>query len=662
VNVSNNPSIAELLNQLRGASVTLATQGQNVTGTIMGVESRTVQQERGEAVEVPYLNLLSGVLVRSLNLQLVTGFSLDDAQLQSELTMALAALSRARDLDRKPVTINYAGGGERRLRVGYVVESPIWKTSYRLFTNANRAYLQGWAIVENQTENDWSGVALSLVSGRPISFVMDLYNPLYAQRPVVAHRLGGAVRPQLYGSGIMTDRERVALMTAPAGQSAANGWITGTVRDADSGVPLSQASVQIAGTSFGATTDALGNFVIANAPPGLQSVMVKRVGYAPWTAMNVEVRPGTGAPLDVIIAQHALTLASVLTTGIAEPASGTKAPFTVASTQHATVNAIATTSQPGALFQYQIANVSLRRQSSAMLPIISDSVEVEHLSIYNNAAHADHPLIGLRLKNSTGNHLLQGPVTVADAGGYAGDARMDDVAPGQERLISFGVDVEMIVARPGMRQTSSLQTVKIARGVLSMTRKTVATQEYETDNRRAATRTIIIEHPVRAGWTLVSATKPIETTATHHRFQGTALAQKVTTLTVSEERITGESITIRAADSKQLLVYAANQEIPANVRSALARAASLSQALTETKKQIEELTARVAEITREQERIRENMKTVSATTQYYERLLAKLDEQESAIEAAQSQRAMLQARLLQETRALEDYLEGLSIG
>ena len=60
----------------------------------------------------------------------------------------------------------------------------MWKTSYRLIL-AEKPALQGWAIVENQTDNDWTDVQLSLVSGRPISFIQDLYQPLYIPRPWV---------------------------------------------------------------------------------------------------------------------------------------------------------------------------------------------------------------------------------------------------------------------------------------------------------------------------------------------------------------------------------------------------------------------------------------------------------------------------------------------
>src|SRR5256885_10775389 len=71
--------------------------------------------------------------------------------------------------------------------------------------------LQGWAIVENQTDNDWTDVQLSLVSGRPISFVQDLYQPLYVPRPVVVPELFASLMPQTYDTGIAGEREEVRL-------------------------------------------------------------------------------------------------------------------------------------------------------------------------------------------------------------------------------------------------------------------------------------------------------------------------------------------------------------------------------------------------------------------------------------------------------------------
>ena len=126
--------------------------------------------------------------------------------MQEELDRALAAVAGARDQDKKPVDIRFNGQGDRHVRLGYVVETPIWKASYRLVLPGKDAkdkqgMLQGWAIVDNQTDNDWKDVRLSLVNGRPISFIQDLYQPLYVPRPTVVPELYASLRPQEYDDG-----------------------------------------------------------------------------------------------------------------------------------------------------------------------------------------------------------------------------------------------------------------------------------------------------------------------------------------------------------------------------------------------------------------------------------------------------------------------------
>src|SRR5258708_11229193 len=79
----------------------------------------------------------------------------------------------------------------------------MWKTTYRLWIDKNKkAFLQGWAIVENTTDDDWNQVSLGLVSGRPISFRMDLYQPLYVPRPLVEPELFASLRPPTYNQAM----------------------------------------------------------------------------------------------------------------------------------------------------------------------------------------------------------------------------------------------------------------------------------------------------------------------------------------------------------------------------------------------------------------------------------------------------------------------------
>ena len=579
VDITQNPSIAELLNQLRGARVTVVTPTERVSGTVLGVETRYRSEASGEPIAttaVAVLNLLNGASVRSLALPSVSSFSLDDPALQDELRRALLALSQARDQDKKPVTINFAGVGDRRVRIGYVVETPIWKTSYRLLLDKTASRIQGWAIVENQTESDWNGVALSLVSGRPISFSMDLYQPLYATRPVVTQELFEGLRPQVYESGIDQRRAREG-STSPSRDFSGRGVAGG----------------------------------VAKGPERAMSQM----------------------------ALDAVTVSNL--------------PL---------VESVASSARMGELFQYTVSNVSLARQKSAMLPIVADSITAERVSIFNASVLPNHPLNGVRVTNTTGKHLLQGPVTVLDEGGYAGDAQIDNLPPGQQRLLSFGIDLDLRVNAGISSRNSVVLTGRIARGLLFVDQKNVSVREYQVDNRSGKAKVLITEHPITAGASLVDTQKPVETTDSTYRFQTTVAANAVTVLKVREEQVWTQSISIVSSDLMQLEAFARGNAIPQTVRDAILKIASLKAAMSQTDRQIAEQVKQQNDIGQEQVRLRENMKTVVQNSEYYQRLLEKLNAQESLIESLQRSRAELQLKREGQQREFDAFVSALEVG
>lgn len=206
VDVSGNPPLAGLLNQLRGALVQVQVLDATLDGVVLGCEQRTrVLPNNGGQEVVWTLNLVTDGAIRPLPLADLRSVKPADAGLRAELGKALAALSAARDQDKKPVSLRFNGAGARRVRVSYVSEAPVWKSSYRLQLDKDKAQIVAWAIVENPTESDWNDVKLTLVSGRPISFIQNLYQPLYAQRPVVEAELQAGLRPVAYGGGMQNE-------------------------------------------------------------------------------------------------------------------------------------------------------------------------------------------------------------------------------------------------------------------------------------------------------------------------------------------------------------------------------------------------------------------------------------------------------------------------
>jgi hypothetical protein len=142
----------------------------------------------------------------------------------------------------------------------------------------------------------------------------------------------------------------------------------------------------------------------------------------------------------------------------------------------ASVASLASADELGELFQYQVPGVSLPRQRSAMIPIVTDEVAVERLSIYNQRVLAKHPLNGARLKNTTGKFLMQGPITVIDDQAYSGDARIEDLPADQSRLLSYAVDLDVRVTSERSNKSATIQTGRVVRGVLHLSRKQVRQQ------------------------------------------------------------------------------------------------------------------------------------------------------------------------------------------
>jgi chromosome segregation ATPase len=98
------------------------------------------------------------------------------------------------------------------------------------------------------------------------------------------------------------------------------------------------------------------------------------------------------------------------------------------------------------------------------------------------------------------------------------------------------------------------------------------------------------------------------------------------------------------------------------VRTALGEVVRRKQAMVDTQRQIDDKKKQLAEVTAEQARIRENLKTVAQNTEYYTRLMKKLNEQETSIEQLQKESGDLQKTLETQRKELEGYVAGLNVG
>lgn len=593
IDLTSNPTLGQLLDQVRGERIEVSLPTP-LRGIVLGVERRIERLDENRTVEREYLNLLSGNGLQSLPLDEVKTIKLLDERLSSELQQALQVLASGHDTQKKTVSIRFTGQGKRRVQVAYIAQTPVWKTSYRLVLGEKgKPFLQGWAIIENTTDYDWQNVKLSLVSGRPISFAMDLYQPLYTTRPVVMPELYESLRPQVHGEAM----ER-----------------------------------------------------LGEAPAAMQPALMQRYGLKPAAGAAVQSsRPlaaAAAAPESLALGARVQTLAR----------------DRLALFDQEAVTAAAEGTQAGELFQYAIkAPVSLARQKSAMLPIVSASVDGEKVSIYNERVQAKHPLNGFRLKNTTALHLMQGPITVFDANAYAGDARMEDLAAGQERLLSYALDIKTEVEPQSKSGPRELVSVKLRKGTMLITRKAQEEKTYLVRNRDQKKKTVLVEHPYRASWDLIKPKEPTERTREVYRFEVAVDPEKTATLTVAEQHQLSETLQLTDAGPDVIALYIKAKQVSPKVKAALEKVVALRDALSKTAAEKNRREQRSNEIAQEQTRIRENMTRLSQSSELYTRYVKKLDEQESELETLRKEIERLRNDEARQQRELNDYLLGLEV-
>jgi hypothetical protein len=542
VNLKANPGVSGILSQIRGQEVSAAFGSQiKKSGVIIGIEQKSDPENR----TAPYLNLLTSAGIQSFLLNDITSISLRDPKLQMELELALALLDENRRTDEKRVTFQFQGKGERRVQIGYLLETPVWKTTYRLVLGEESThFLQGWAIVENSTDEDWQDVQMSLVSGRPISFKMDLYQPIYVTRPTVALRLAPSVRPQTHEA--------------------------------------------------------------------------ERRTVAPTTSMELSAVPGASISdfNAEMLSMNEYEKELDLSRGVESAAQG---------------------GQVGAFFRYSIEHpVTLPRQESAMVPIVNQEIEGERFGIYNSGAHAIHPFNAVNLENSTELYLLAGPITVFEAGTYAGDAELVSLPPGARRLISFSLDLDTQVEVNSTSLPAKLVGSHISRSILFVSNLYHLETSYRVRSGGEWERRILVEHPIRSDWKLVQPQEPENQTFSYYRLlvelkPASGQEESEENLLVAEEREVEQQVSLLSISDTQIQSYLDTSEISQSVKGALRGILERRSELNDTVRWKNDQEQKRNQIHREQERIRKNMARLEKESDLYQRYIRILDEQEDQL-------------------------------
>jgi len=564
IDLSDSPDLPTILSRLRGVEAGISFSGVTNTGRIAGIEYRVATGSVFGETRQPWLIFNTSDGIKSYNLQEITSIKFKESNIENDLNRALDLIASSRNNLSRFLNINLPGTSRRNVSISYVVPSPVWKVSYRLDLGASKPLFQGWAIVDNDSDTDWNNVELSLVAGRPTSFIQELYPPYYVSRPVQPLALAGTA------TAVTHDR-------SPSGPAGVEGNV-----------------------------------------PRPESQMMR---------MSMADEAYSAAP----------RAAPVVTGGTVQTAAGADA---------------------GGQFEFTIKNpVTLNRRMSAMLPLVEAEIEARGVLIYNGTGR--YPRLGAEITNSSKMKLPAGPITVYDGGVYAGDALIEFWNEGEKRFISFGEDLS-VTANTSASTARAINTVSVSGGVMLINNSITHSRTYTFLSSASVSKQMVIEHSRTSNTELVSPAAN-EQTAAIYRFNVTLPGGRETAVTVNERQIVSERITLVSQHINSLLSYSTNQEIPANVRTALTRAVELRRAVDAAETNVRTIEAQRNSLIADQDRVRRNLEAAGNQTQQGQEYLRRLVALDNEIDTAATNLNRANADVRAARTAFENYLNGLNL-
>jgi len=598
--------LAGVLAQLQGAKVAVTSAKGAASGSIVTVERKQVQGEKTSTTASILVIASETGEISSFDLTDVKSVKLLDEGTRRDLNEFASAAASARRRDAKTITITSDGSGAREMIVSYTIAAPIWKTTYRVVLDeAGKPFFQGWAIVDNISDEDWQDVQLSLVSGSPISFVQPIQKPFYRYRPVVPMPRDLQLSPQVYEPGL-----------GPGS----------TVNSSETKLSTNITQQQI-----------------QNLPINGRNVT------------QLQVTPSQYATVDVT-SNEASNFRSVDRTSVSDALQNSSETY-----RNTTVG-----EEIGDLFEYRIEQpVTVMRDRSALIPIIQTKMDGERVTVYNETVRQDRPFSGVLLKNNTDLTLESGSLTVLDSDAYAGEALMDRLKAKEQRLISFALDLGTHVRVRNDSDREPAKIIKVVNGVFQVHYFQTSVKRYQITNQTGRKKVLYIEYPVKDGWTLSDdSPKPDYTTQKYYRFRVELNGFEEKELKITVRQGMADNYQLYSLTRNDLQLFVSQRYINEETRAKLEKIIDLRMRLAEIEQKLENFDDEVDSIESDQKRLRENIEALSKTPEaktLIARYIQKANDQETRLEEMEKERKSLEAEKTRLTTEIAQAIRAFSI-
>ena len=303
----------------------------------------------------------------------------------------------------------------------------------------------------------------------------------------------------------------------------------------------------------------------------------------------------------------------------------------------------------GDLFEYRIKEpVTLRKNQSALVPILSAEIDAEKVSLWNRPSGSGRPLRAVWLTNSSGLTLDGGSVSVIDADAFAGEGLIEPLKPGEKRLLSYATDLGVLVDARTDQEDSRIVRLRAYDGIMIQETEERVTSTYRARNQNTTSATLIIEHRLGPDWQLLDGQTPAETTVDAKRFRIVLPPGKETVHEVREVRRGETQISVGTVDDVMIAQLAKSGISASALESALKPMLDKKAELARTEQRLALLQKEQAAIAADQQRVRENMKALRGSAeekQLLQRYTRQLDEQETTLETLRTEVTRLTAEI-----------------
>jgi hypothetical protein len=604
ITVPEEAALSQFLTQLKGARLIAKAAGETIEGRILGLEPIT-EIANSQAVKKGYRLVLltdSGP-IRSLDLLSISEFSLADEALQRDLRRLLDLSLDSKYTNRKKLILTATGQGERNLRIGYLIEMPIWKCSYRVIFDEKKKdaapLIQGWALAENNTEDDWKDVSMSFVAGNPMSYVMDLYSPYYVKRAQIP--IPG-LQDLAVDWAAVSPPELAMDVQAPMARTKRYARVPGTARRTESG--RAHAAPKIGG------------------------------GAAPRAPVPVgrEEEMSASEPLGKLLASS-----------YGGGAQGVRV---------------------GDLFSYEAKEkVSIPRGQAAMVPILSKHIDGKRL-LYYKASFSPKATNAFVMRNATDLTLEAGAVTFFEGGTSLGEGILGHtLPPGSQEVIPYAIDASVDIVPQEKSRRDPAFKARLVNGILTLTSVETLTNTWKIVNRGRESATLWLDQPKSAGYRLSKPEKPLKEVDNHYRFEVPLKVDETVDFAVEEKREVREAVHLAKSSEEQIRFYLAQPYLSAGAKVFMKELGELMANKAATQRQIAEWTQQAQRLTEEQDRLRSNLQALGSSLPKDQELRAKwvavlaADEDQLADRRAKLDDAGAKLRQMDESLAkkLRDY-------